>query len=35
MPTSYGFIDYAIVRRTLSDVLSDEVAAIERILEQD
>jgi uncharacterized protein with HEPN domain len=31
----YGFIDYRIVWRTLKDVLPHEVAAIQRILEQD
>ena len=31
----YRFIDYPIVWRTLSDVLPNDVAAIERILEKD
>jgi uncharacterized protein with HEPN domain len=31
----YGFVDYRIVWRTLSDVLPNDVAAIQRILEQD
>ena len=31
----YGLIDYRIVWRALSDVLPNDVAAIERILEQD
>jgi len=31
----YGFIDYRIVWRALSDVLPKDVAAIQRILEQD
>ena len=31
----YGFIDYRIVWRALNDVLPNDVAAIERILEQD
>lgn len=31
----YGFVDYRIVWRALSDVLPDDGAAIESILEQD
>jgi uncharacterized protein with HEPN domain len=31
----YSLIDYRIVWRTLSDVLPNDVAAIQRILEQD
>jgi uncharacterized protein with HEPN domain len=30
-----GFIDYRIVWRALSDMLPNDVAAIQRILEQD
>ena len=30
----YGFIDYRIVSRALSDTLSNDVAAIQLILEQ-